>query len=82
MSCSAGSKGEPLIWTSRSSGDTGGLLVQALVLIGTLGFVPFLVWLAHITWPEKKILGKDPNTAFACYFFGVLFSWIGCAILR
>jgi len=29
----------------------------------------------------QQILGKDPGTALACYWFGVLFSWIGCAIL-
>jgi len=81
MSCSAASKRGPLTWTSPFDGATGGVLVRGLVLIGGLVVIPFLEWLAHITCPERNIIGKDPDTAFACYLCGVLFSWIGCAIL-
>jgi hypothetical protein len=55
--------------------------MHALVLIGSLGVVPLLAWLAEAIWPEKKILGRDPGTAFACYSFSVLVGWADLAIL-
>ena len=55
--------------------------MHALVFIGSLGVLPLLAWLAEASWPEKKIFGRDPGTALACYSFGVLVGWAGLAIL-
>lgn len=51
---------------------------MALVLVGTLGVIPALAWLAHRAW---GILGRDPDTAYAVYYAGVLLGWAGFALV-
>lgn len=55
--------------------------MHALVLVGSFGLVPLFAWLAHTMWPERRILGPDPETTVVSYWVGVMVGWAGLAIL-
>jgi hypothetical protein len=55
--------------------------MYALVFVGSLSLVPLVAWLTHGLRPENSALGRDPGTAVATCWIGVLIGWAGFAII-
>lgn len=55
-------------------------MVLAFVLV--LGGVPALGWLAHVMWPERRLLGPDPGHTVAAYWLGALVTLGAIALVR